>query len=153
MSRDIDTSKYKLVTPDKALVFTDSDIWDDIEDITMKVDIGVESSGHDIAGILYNKSDNSPVGASWYHHENNEFSFHIAVVPDHQSQGLGRVLLDKVLDIYNVLKSKNPSLEMDVHVINSKLTNALYRRGFSCYDSYADGDEKYEKLTDRKSVV
>lgn len=152
MSEKKGISSYEFYTPNNDEVNEDSPIWDDVEVVAFENELGVESLDHKIAGIAYS-SDKKPIGAVWYLHNSSEFQFHIAVSPSHQSKGIGSALLDRVLSEYNVLKSQNNRLEMDVHVINRRLTEALYRRGFHCYDYLESEDDTYEKMTDAPPTI
>lgn len=109
--------------------------WELIEDLCMHNDeLYVERDGYQV-GMLVNDINNELVGAMWFGINDSGdtpyYSFHAVVHPDHQGKGVGSALLDTAVSLYHEHKTSTPSLVADVYVVNEKVMQGLFNRGFS----------------------
>ena len=82
-----------------------------------------------MSSLIYDGDE--PIGTAWYRiNDDNTFSFDIAVKEEAQGSGIGRHMIDRVLDEFAQKKRYTPGLKASFYVINEDLADALMRRGF-----------------------
>lgn len=104
--------------------------WDHVESVAYYVDIGFGGpEGETLSSLIYDGDE--PIGTAWYRiNDDNTFSFDIAVKEEAQGSGIGRHMIDRVLDEFAQKKRYTPGLKASFYVINEDLADALMRRGF-----------------------
>lgn len=130
-------SGYTAHTQLTQTVSDDAPEWELIENLCMHVDeVYVDADGYQV-GMLINDPNNELVAAMWHSAIDDEitedtyFSFHVVVHPEHQGKKLGSALLEAAVSLYHQYKAEHPALQADVYVVNEKVMQGLFNRGFS----------------------
>lgn len=88
--------------------------------------------GQELAAILLDTSSPEVIGGLWVSHDNDKFSFDIALDSSYQNMGLSSKLIDAAIDEYEIQKSMHDEMEsdfkMEVDVINPKLAQILQKK-------------------------
>lgn len=101
------------------------------QSVAVAVRSGVRSAFNKslVAGVI--DENDALVAAVWEAVDGDEYSFDIAVLPEHQGKGIGRVLLEEYLAIPDDVREAYPNIKVVVDVINPILAHMLDRRGFA----------------------
>ncbi len=87
------------------------------------------------------KVDGKIVGCLWdsYYRTEGEYSFDVAVLPEYQRQGIGKMLIDAGIDTFqSEYIDMNPDAKLRLNVVNHDLVNYLVSIGFIVKDRIGD---------------
>jgi ribosomal protein S18 acetylase RimI-like enzyme len=92
--------------------------------------------GQELTSILFDTDTARVIGGLWISHDNDKFSFDIALDSSYQNMGLSSKLIDAALQEYNIQKDMHDEVgddfKMEVDVINPRLAKILQSKyGFN----------------------
>jgi ribosomal protein S18 acetylase RimI-like enzyme len=110
----------------------------EIEDVQRSSGINILSS---MALKAVAKVDGKIVGCLWdsYYASEDEYSFDVAVLPEYQRQGIGKMLIDAGINTFQAeYIDMNPDAKLRLNVVNHDLVNYLVSIGFIVKERIGD---------------
>jgi len=88
--------------------------------------------GQELTSILFDTDSPKVIGGLWVSHDNDKFSFDIAIDSSYQNMGLSSKLIEAAIQEYNIQKDMHDEsdndFKMEVDVINPKLAKILQNK-------------------------
>lgn len=88
----------------------------------------LDENGHVIAG-------------TWISWDGDNYEFDVVVSKEHQGKGIGSYLIDRYINIPEEYMEINPETTMNLHIVNEKLKDILFKKGFDIKEQH--GKENY----------